>query len=84
MSSLFEDSKNKDIVIALIKMAESMGFRVIAEGAETLGQAEFVRDNGCDLVQGRAFDMPMPAHEATDLLSKSTHYVLPEGTFSTL
>ncbi len=49
------------IVEALIKMAHGLGLEVIAEGVETRAQAEYLRRNGCDEVQGHLFSRSLPA-----------------------
>jgi diguanylate cyclase (GGDEF)-like protein/PAS domain S-box-containing protein len=53
------------IVLAVISMGHSLGLKVIAEGAETAQQVEFLREHGCDEVQGYYFARPMSAPEFT-------------------
>ena len=36
----------------MIDMAHEMGIRLVAEGAEIPAQVEFLRENGCDYIQG--------------------------------
>lgn len=43
---------NEAIVRAVLAMTRAMGHRVVAEGVETEGQRDWLRDQGCDLVQG--------------------------------
>jgi len=47
------------IVKAIINLAHSLNMRVIAEGAETSGQIEFLREHQCDQVQGYFFGRPI-------------------------
>jgi len=42
-------------------MAARLGLQTIAEGVETAGQLEFLRDSGCHEVQGYFFSKPLPA-----------------------
>ena len=44
--------------------------KVVAEGVETAGQLEALREQGCDHVQGYIFGRPMPASEVTGSLQK--------------
>lgn len=74
------------IVKAIIAMAKSLNFSVIAEGVETEPQLEFLKRNGCDAMQGFYFSPPVPAMEMTQLLeTKSFPFTLPpHGALQTL
>ena len=47
-----ESDKTKSIIDSIVKMAHQMDVRTIAEGAETREQVEFLREKGCDYIQG--------------------------------
>ena len=50
-------------------MAHSMKLKVIAEGVETVSQLNFLRERGCDEMQGFYFSRPLPAADRTALLT---------------
>mgnify|MGYP003513834226 CR=1 FL=1 len=56
------------IVLAIIRMAQTLKIETIAEGVETAGQVEYLRDHGCDFVQGYYYSRPLPAPELTQLV----------------
>jgi EAL domain-containing protein (putative c-di-GMP-specific phosphodiesterase class I) len=66
-----EDPEDKAIVGAIIGMAASLGLKTIAEGVETEGQLAFLRDRGCDEVQGYYFSRPLAAPLFEDFVRKN-------------
>jgi len=67
---LLEDQDDETLVRSLIAMAHSMGLSIIAEGVETLGQYQLLRDARCCMMQGYLFSRPVPAAEFEALLSE--------------
>jgi diguanylate cyclase (GGDEF)-like protein/PAS domain S-box-containing protein len=65
------NEEQKAIVRAILAMSKSLKMKVVAEGVETLEQAQFLRDEGCELLQGYLFSKPVPAFEANKLLINS-------------
>lgn len=56
------------IVKAIVAIGHSMALTVIAEGVETAGEIDKLRQCGCDQVQGYYYGKPMPAADATAYL----------------
>jgi diguanylate cyclase (GGDEF)-like protein/PAS domain S-box-containing protein len=57
------DPDGAAIIRAIISMGKSLNQKVIAEGVETPEQFEFLRDQGCDQIQGYYFSKPLSAHD---------------------
>ena len=53
------DSEDASITTTVIAMAHSLGLDVIAEGVETAAQLDFLRQHGCDVVQGYWLSPPL-------------------------
>lgn len=60
------------IVLAMLAMSHALNMKVVAEGVETIEQARYLRDHGCDVLQGYLVSKPIPASQATQLLSSRT------------
>ena len=48
------------VVDATLAMAHKLGYRVVAEGVETAAQHNWLRQQGCDVVQGYLFSQALP------------------------
>lgn len=66
------DTVAQEIVSAVIKIAKSMNIETIAEGVEFGGQANILRNMGCDYVQGYLYGKPVPAIEFQKQLEYNT------------
>lgn len=61
------NAESRSIVLAIIQMAKSMGLSTIAEGVETTEEMAFLREQGCDEIQGFLFSKAVPADEIESL-----------------
>ena len=72
--SFIDDIPNDkdDIVITktIISLAKELNLDVIAEGVETKEQAEFLRDNGCYLMQGYLFSGTISQEKILEVIKK--------------
>lgn len=69
-------SKNSDrggnILNSIVRMAKWLDLPVIAEGVETLAQADYLKSIGCHLVQGYLYSPPVPISEFEKIMEKSS------------
>ena len=63
-----ESNRGGTIVSSMIRMAKWLGIPVIAEGVETVKQADFLRSIGCDYIQGYLYSRPIPEEEYEEKL----------------
>ena len=68
-----EDAFDRPIVDAIIKMAQSLGLDVIAEGVETPGQLDALSDLGGQFAQGFLWARPMTADDAVAWLRSHSY-----------
>jgi diguanylate cyclase (GGDEF)-like protein len=63
VADLVDSTQDRAVVEAVLTLATRMGLTVIAEGVETAGQDELLREMGCPVVQGYLYGRPVPAAE---------------------
>jgi EAL domain-containing protein (putative c-di-GMP-specific phosphodiesterase class I) len=62
-------------VRATINMAQNMDRVVVAEGVETEDHLKFLRDHGCQELQGYLFCRPLPAASFENLLNERARLI---------
>lgn len=70
VAGISTESSDETIVKAIIAMGHSLGLTVVAEGVENREQFEFLRNHGCDRVQGYLFSRPVDAPTLETLLAE--------------
>jgi EAL domain-containing protein (putative c-di-GMP-specific phosphodiesterase class I) len=83
VSQIGRTGADAPIIEAIIALAHSLHISVVAEGVETTMQAEFLRERGCEQMQGFLFCPPIPAARMEDLITlqrcavaDEVHYLL--------
>ena len=62
------DKQNEVLVEGIIKTAHVLGNEVIAEGVETIDQAEILKNIGCDILQGYYYSKPLMPDELSEYI----------------
>jgi len=76
VQDLQHDADARALCRAIIAMGRSLNMEIIAEGVETYEQLAFLREEGCDEMQGYLIGAPMSADEMAMELSAHTKGVL--------
>lgn len=70
IKGLPENKTNVNIVKGMISLFHSLGKIVVAEGVETAAENEFLKQEGCDIIQGFYYYRPISADDFFALLAK--------------
>ena len=71
VDGLPDDNNDRAITSAVISMAHNLNLKVIAEGVETERQLGFLRESGCDEVQGFLISKPVAPNELELLIERA-------------
>lgn len=63
LSNFSGNEKAKQILKNIINLAKDLGMQTLTEGVETQEAYEFLRENGCEKLQGYLFSKPIPKSE---------------------
>lgn len=80
---IITDTRSGAIVDATIALAHGLGLVVIAEGVETAEQMNYLRDIGCDEIQGFLISRPVSHADFAALLESNAGFSLVETTTPT-
>lgn len=58
-----DNQRGSKILKSVVAMGKALGMVIIAEGVETIPQADFLRDIGCDIIQGYLYSKPLPEED---------------------
>ena len=65
----YADEKGSSIIQCVLNLAKMLKIPVVAEGVETQDQYFYLKDSGCDVIQGYYFSKPVPKAEFLEKLS---------------
>ncbi len=71
VSDINNGSNDTAIVLAIIAIAHSLKLKLVAEGVEKVEQAQYLREHGCEKVQGFLYSPPVDADNFEKLYLQS-------------
>jgi len=80
VSEMENNNENREIVRTIISLTHILGMDVVAEGVETVEQANQLRSLGCKYAQGYFFSKPMTQDKAEALLGSGVPEVSLSGS----
>lgn len=72
INDLPNDSSSAAIVSGIIALGHNLQLTIVAEGAETAEQHNFLKEAACDVIQGFLVSRPLPVAEVEEWIAKST------------
>jgi diguanylate cyclase (GGDEF)-like protein len=72
VKDVIQDPNDAAITCAIIALAHGLNLEAVAEGVETREQLDFLKDNGCDEIQGYYFSPPLWPEELEAWLAKES------------
>lgn len=55
--------KNRKVITSVVSLAKSLNLTTVSEGVETQRQVDFLKELGCDMIQGFFYYKPMPCDD---------------------
>jgi EAL domain-containing protein (putative c-di-GMP-specific phosphodiesterase class I) len=77
VAALPNDHDDAVIVQSVVNLGHNLGMQVVAEGVESLESLEYLRDLGCDSVQGYYLSPPLPPAELLHWLRRRPQFSRP-------
>jgi len=74
MEHIRQNEQDAILASTIIRMARSLGMKVVAEGVENAYQEQFLIDQGCELAQGFFYCKPQPLDLIQKIFEQSQEY----------
>ena len=65
-----QDDRSGAIIEAVVELARALNLRVVAEGVESAGEAEYLATSGCHTAQGHFFSEPVSIEEFAEIMRR--------------
>jgi EAL domain-containing protein (putative c-di-GMP-specific phosphodiesterase class I) len=72
VNNIVEEQRNQAIIKSIIQLCRGLSLSVIAEGAETKEEVDFLTSKGCEYIQGYYFSKPLDNESFFSLLRGAT------------
>ena len=72
LSNFDVNKKSRQILKNVINLAKNLGMQTLTEGVETKEQYDFLRENGCEKLQGYFFSKPVSRQELESRMDDGT------------
>ena len=66
--NLFKNPRDENLLKAMILMAKSLNLEIVAEGVEQKEHLVFLKENGCDKIQGYYYSPPLSSSKINEYL----------------
>ena len=70
IDTVLTDSSTKIITKSIVEMVKALGFESVAEGVEEEDQYDYLKEIGCDVIQGYLLGRPLPPKDVEVLLEQ--------------
>ncbi len=71
VDDVLTDNDDAEIAIAIIRLSHALNLRVVAEGVESVEQVAFLKQNGCDEIQGYVVSKPLTPSKVGELFAQT-------------
>ena len=77
VDDVLTDTDDAEIAIAIIRLSHALNLRVVAEGVESVEQVAFLKQNGCDEIQGFVVSKPHTPDKVSALFAQTFTFDMP-------
>ena len=77
VDALLDSDKAAAVIRGIVALARSLGMRTVAEGVESQGQADVLKESGCDVIQGYLISRPLaPGRLRNSCCARNTEFAI--------